>query len=40
MTINAAAVTAGEELVVTSAHAGTGIADPGGIVTVEVTYSA
>ncbi len=40
MTINAAAVTAGEELVVTSAHAGTGIPDPGGIVTVEVTYTA
>lgn len=38
--VNSAAVTGGEELLVSSAHAGTGIADPGGIVTVEYTLSA
>ena len=38
--VNSAALTAGHPVEVASTHAGTGIADPGGIVTVEVTYTA
>ncbi len=40
MTVNSEPATGGHSIEVLSAHGGTGIADPGGIVTVEVTYTA
>jgi hypothetical protein len=39
-TVNSAAVVGGNAIEALSAHGGTGIADPGGIVTCEVTYTA
>jgi hypothetical protein len=39
-TVNSAAIVGGNAVEVLSKHEGTGIADPGGLVTVEVTYTA
>ncbi len=40
MVVNSAAVAAGEKLIAKSAHAGTGLAAPTGIITVEITPTA